>query len=59
MQQISLLMILLVAIIAGLAFVLESYFVAVTSWAMIPALMNYTKKRKALWMELQNRSLRT
>lgn len=58
MQQIGLLMILLLTIVAGLAFVLESYFVALTSWAMIPALMDYTKKRKALWKELQNRSLR-
>lgn len=58
MQQIGLLMILLLAIVAGLAFVLESYLVAVTSWAIIPTLMDYTKKRKALWKELQNRSLR-
>lgn len=56
-QQIGIFMILLLVVIAGLAFVLESYLVAATSWAMIPALIEYTKKRKALWKELQNRSL--
>ncbi|PKK38222.1 hypothetical protein BWI96_00020 [Siphonobacter sp. SORGH_AS_0500] len=55
LQQIGLFMLILLVVIVGSAFILESYFVAATSWAIIPALMEYGKKRKALFIELQNR----
>ncbi|MDR6195328.1 hypothetical protein QE357_002380 [Siphonobacter sp. BAB-5404] len=55
LQQIGLFMLILLVVIVGSAFILESYFVAATSWAMIPALMEYGKKRKAFFIEFQNR----
>ncbi len=56
MQRIGLFMLVFLIVIAGSAFMLESYFVAATSWAMIPALMEYSKKRKALQKEWKSRS---
>ncbi len=57
MQRIGLFMLVLLIVIAGAAFTLESYLVAAISWAMIPALLEYRKKHKALMKEFQNRSL--
>ncbi len=56
LQRIGLLMLGLLAVIVGSAFMLESYLVAATSWAIIPALIEYSHKRKALLTEVQSRS---
>ncbi|GAB3022389.1 hypothetical protein [Spirosoma pulveris] len=41
-----------------MAFMLEAYFVAACTSAMIPALDEYEKKRKAITNELRKRNLR-
>lgn len=56
-QQAGFFMLLLLVLMVGLAFVLESYLVAVATWAMIPALDDYTKKRKAINRQLQKRNI--
>jgi hypothetical protein len=37
-RQLGLFMLLLVLLVVGMAFVLESYMIAVAAWAQIPAL---------------------
>lgn len=56
-RQVGLFMLLLLVLMVGMAFVLDSYLVAVTSWAMIPALDDYNKKRKAINKHLQKRNI--
>ncbi|GAB3768613.1 hypothetical protein GCM10028818_03330 [Spirosoma horti] len=56
-RQVGRFMLLLLVLIVGMAFILDSYLVAVTSWAMIPALNDYNKKRKAINKHMQKRSI--
>ena len=56
-QQMGYVMLLLLALFVGMAFVLSSYLVAASSWALIPALADYNKKRKAIKRQIQKRSL--
>ncbi|GAB3540844.1 hypothetical protein [Spirosoma fluminis] len=57
-RQLGAVMLLLLVLVVSMAFVLESYLVAITSWAMIPALEEYNKKRKALNNQLQKRNIK-
>ncbi len=56
-QRIGYFMLLLLVFFVGMAFVLSSYLVAASSWALIPALADYSKKRKAIKQQLQKRHL--
>ncbi|GAB3491395.1 hypothetical protein GCM10027341_04310 [Spirosoma knui] len=56
-RQLGVFMLSLLVLVVSMAFVLESYLVAITSWAMIPALEEYSKKRKAINSQLQKRNL--
>jgi hypothetical protein len=56
-QQMGLFMLVLVLLAVGIAFVLESYMVAVTSWALIPALEEYRKKRMAINSQLHKQEI--
>ena len=56
-QQVGIFMLLLLVLMVGMAFRLESYLVAVTSWAIIPALDDYNKKRKAINRHVQKRNI--
>lgn len=53
----ALFMLVLLVLIVGVAFKLESYLVGVVSWAMLPALDEYSRKRKAFNQQLQKRNL--
>lgn len=56
-QKIGGFMLLLLVLTVGLAFIFESYLVGVASWALLPALDEYSKKRKALSKQLQKRNM--
>ncbi|GAB3984004.1 hypothetical protein GCM10028806_58330 [Spirosoma terrae] len=56
-QQMGFFMLLLLVMFVSMAFVLSSYLVAASSWALIPALATYNRKRKAIAVQLQKRSL--
>ncbi len=56
-QRVGYFMLLLLALFVGMAFVLSSYLVAASSWALIPAFADYSKKRKAIRLQLQKRHL--
>lgn len=56
-QQMGYFMLLLLVLFVGMAFALSSYLVAASSWALIPAFTDYSKKRKAVKQQLQKRSL--
>lgn len=47
----------LIILMVAMAFVLESYLVAAGSWAMIPAIDDYRKKRKAINNQLRKRNI--
>jgi hypothetical protein len=47
----------LIVLMLAMTFILENYLVAVTTWAMIPAVDEYVKKRKAINKQLQKRNL--
>ncbi|GAB3800492.1 hypothetical protein GCM10028819_25920 [Spirosoma humi] len=56
-QQLGGVLLLLMVLMLGMAFVLQTYLIGVTTWALIPALAEYGKKRKAINQELQKRNL--
>lgn len=56
-KQIGYIILLLLALFVGMALVLSSYLVAASSWALIPAVADYNKNRKAIKRQLQKRSL--
>ncbi|WP_461102044.1 hypothetical protein [Spirosoma koreense] len=56
-RQLGIYVLLLLILTIGMAFVLESYLVGVASWAMIPAMNEYSKKRKAIIRQLQKRNI--
>jgi hypothetical protein len=57
-RQMSGVVIMMMLFIAVMAFFMEAYLVAACSSAMIPALDEYEKKRKAIASELRKRNLR-
>ncbi|AKD55674.1 hypothetical protein [Spirosoma radiotolerans] len=56
-QQVGFFILMLIVLTVGMAFVLESYLVAVAGWGLIPAVDDYTKKRKAINLQLQKRHI--
>ncbi|ADB36144.1 hypothetical protein [Spirosoma linguale] len=57
-RQMSGVVVMLMLLMVVMAFVLEAYMVAACTSAMIPALDDYEKKRKAIVNELRKRNLR-
>jgi hypothetical protein len=47
----------LIVLMLAMSFVLANYMVAVTTWAMIPAIDQYVKRRKAINQELLSRNI--
>ncbi len=56
-QQVGYWLLLLLVLFVGMAFIVNSYLVAASSWALIPALADYRKKYKAINGQLQKRNL--
>lgn len=50
-------MLALVALVLVMSVVLANYLVAATTWAMIPAMNDYVKRRKAINHQLRLRGL--
>ena len=48
---------MLLVLLVGMAFIVEPYLTAITSWPIILVLDEYEKKRKAINKQLQKRSL--
>ena len=48
---------MLLVLLVGMAFVVEPYLLAITSWPIMLVLDEYEKKRKAINKQLQKRSL--
>lgn len=56
-QQMGGFLLVLMVFMLAMAFVLQTYLIGVTTWALIPALAEYGKKRKAINQEMQKRNL--
>jgi hypothetical protein len=56
-QRMGLVLLLLLLLIVSMALVLESYMIAVISWALIPALVDYRKRHKAIRFQLKQRNI--
>ena len=48
----------MIVLMLVMTLILANYLVAVTTWAMIPAVDQYVKRRKAINQQLQKRNLR-
>ena len=57
-RQMGGVMLAMIVLMLVMTLILENYLVAVTTWAMIPAVDQYVKRRKAINQQLQKRSLR-
>ena len=56
-RQAGIVMLALIALVLVMSLALANYLVAVTTWALIPALDDYMKRRKAINAQLTGRGL--